>query len=73
MRSVGVAYILWFFFGILGVHKFYLGKPIIGVLYLFTAGLLFIGWFIDLFTIPGQVQRANERAVRGLAEAAGRG
>ena len=71
MRSVGVAYILWFFFGLLGVHKFYIGKPLMGVLYLFTGGIFFIGWLIDLFTIPGQIQRANERAVHGLAEAAG--
>jgi len=24
-RSVGIAYMLWFFFGSLGIHKFYLG------------------------------------------------
>ena len=52
-RSVAVAYLLWFFFGVLGVHRFYLGRPLSGIIYFFTGGLFLIGWFIDLFLIPG--------------------
>lgn len=59
MKSKGVAYLLWFFLGILGVHKFYLGKVGMGILYLFTFGLLGIGWFIDLFTLGTQVDIYN--------------
>uniref|UniRef100_A0A7V4DWT3 TM2 domain-containing protein n=1 Tax=Dictyoglomus thermophilum TaxID=14 RepID=A0A7V4DWT3_DICTH len=33
-RSVGLAYVLFIFFGGLGVHKFYLGKTVWGVIYL---------------------------------------
>ena len=58
-KSLPVAYILWFFFGFLGVHKFYLDKIVIGVLYIFTGGLFFIGWFVDLFTLPSQVELYN--------------
>ena len=58
-RSLPVAYILWFFLGFLGVHKFYLNKIVIGILYIFTGGLFFIGWFIDLFTLPSQVDLYN--------------
>lgn len=59
--SVGLTYVLWLFFGLFGVHYFYMGKPGVGVLYLLTGGLLGVGWFIDLFTIKGQVERMNRR------------
>jgi TM2 domain-containing membrane protein YozV len=67
-REVWVTYLLWFFFGIIGVHKFYLNRFGWGILYIFTGGLFFIGWLIDLFTIPMQVRRYNEEvraATRG--------
>ena len=58
-KKLWLAYILWFFFGFLGVHKFYLNKIVIGILYIFTGGLFFIGWFIDLFTLPSQIELYN--------------
>lgn len=58
-KSVGLAYVFWLLLGVLGGHKFYLGRPGMGLLYLFTFGLVTIGWLIDLFTLPGQVRRAN--------------
>ncbi|BCJ27398.1 TM2 domain-containing protein [Actinocatenispora sera] len=58
-KSVGVAYLLWFFFGFLGVHQFYLGKTGRGVSYIFTLGWVGIGLLIDLFTLPSQVRKAN--------------
>lgn len=59
MKSKFVAYLLWFFFGLLGIHRFYLGKVGSGILYLLTGGLLGIGWFIDLFTLSSQVDSYN--------------
>lgn len=59
MLSKGTAYLLWFFFGVFGAHKFYVGKVGMGVLYLCTGGLLGIGCFIDLFTLGNQVDIAN--------------
>ena len=59
MKSKSTAYVLWFFLGIFGAHKFYLNKTGIGILYFFTAGLFFIGWFIDLFTLGNQVDTYN--------------
>ena len=60
-KSVGVAYFLWFFsfVGVCGLHHFYLGRPIKGLLWLFTIGLLGVGIVWDLFTIPGETRRAS--------------
>ncbi|MDH5738601.1 MAG: NINE protein [Gammaproteobacteria bacterium] len=59
-RSTAIAYLLWLPLGIIGAHKFYLRKPGMGILYLFTGGLFIIGWIIDLFTLPDQVEDCNE-------------
>ncbi|MBI5403318.1 MAG: NINE protein [Ignavibacteriae bacterium] len=59
MKSKGIAYLLWFFLGTFGVHKFYLGKIGVGILYFFTGGLFLIGWIYDLFTLGSQVDIYN--------------
>ena len=63
MFSIGIAYLLWLFsgFGVLGFHRFYLGKIPTGLLWMFTGGLLGIGSIYDLFTLPAQVTQANIR------------
>lgn len=57
-KNLAIAYILWGFgfFGFCGVHRFYLGKPVTGLLWLFSGGLFFVGQLIDLFLIPGMVK-----------------
>lgn len=52
-KSRSVALMLAIFLGWLGAHHFYTGKTVKGVLYLFTFGLLGIGWIIDIFQIAG--------------------
>lgn len=42
-KSVGIAYLLYIFFGAIGVHQFYLGKWKRGLLYLI---LTISGWFM---------------------------
>ncbi|XP_076081397.1 uncharacterized protein LOC143052275 [Mytilus galloprovincialis] len=54
------AYVLWFPFGILGFHHFYLQRPLWGFLYFFTFGLFGIGWLIDGFRICCMVKQHNE-------------
>lgn len=46
-----VAFLLCFFLGFLGAHKFYEGRIGGGILYLLTVGLFGIGWFIDTLAI----------------------
>lgn len=54
-----VAWILLTFLGILGIHRFYLGKWGTGLLYLLTCGLFTVGLLYDLWTLNEQVGRAN--------------
>jgi TM2 domain-containing membrane protein YozV len=60
-KDVLVYYLLWFFLGLIGAHKFYMGKVGLGVAYLFTGGFLAIGWFIDLFAGANEVKKYNEQ------------
>ena len=50
-RNRVVAIILCLLLGMLGIHKFYLGKNGQGVLYLVTGGLCGLGVFIDLIVL----------------------
>ncbi|MBY7145033.1 TM2 domain-containing protein [Virgibacillus sp. NKC19-3] len=68
-RNLALAYILWFFLGQLGIHRFYTGRVGSGIAQLLLGLVgwgttwLFIGWiplvilwiwlFIDIFLIPG--------------------
>ena len=63
MYSTWIAYLLWFCscFGVLGLHRFYLGKIPSGILWMLTGGLFGIGTIYDFFTLPGQVREANIR------------
>ncbi len=62
LKSIG--YLLWIF-GFTGAHRFYFGKPVTGAIWLFTGGLLGVGWLIDLFLIPGMYRNANHRFTAG--------
>jgi hypothetical protein len=54
--------------GIFGAHKFYLGKPLEGVLYVVTFGGFAFGWFYDICTMERQVRRFNLDRARVLAD-----
>lgn len=51
-------------FGILGLHRFYVGRPFTGLLYFFTGGFFVIGMLIDLVVIlSGAFADGRGRAV----------
>jgi RND superfamily putative drug exporter len=58
-KSIIIAYLWWTFFGLFGAHQFYLGKKGRGYLYLLTVGLCGLGWLLDLFTLPRQLNGMN--------------
>lgn len=68
-KSVLVSYLLWFFVGWAGAHKFYLGKPLWGLTYLFL-GLggyaLFWGGFLAAMADSEAVDVAGGASALGI-------
>lgn len=81
-RSAGIAYLLWFFLGFFGLHRFYLKRTGSAVTMLALTlvssaltvvavgylGLLVVGvwWLIDALLIPGIAQSYNNRLITEL-------
>jgi len=81
-KTALIAYLLWFFAGYLGAHRFYLGRIVSGlimlVLFILSCvgmvilvgfiGLAVIGlwWLIDGFLIPGMISDANNKLINSL-------
>lgn len=63
-HSTPLGYILWAF-GFTGSHRFYYGKPISGIIYFFTFGLLFVGWIVDFFLIPRMERESSRKYTPG--------
>jgi TM2 domain-containing membrane protein YozV len=57
-KKVAIAYAFWAlgFVGLFGIHRFYLKRPLTGLLWLFSGGVFFIGHIVDLFLIPKMVR-----------------
>lgn len=81
-KSTATAYILWFFLGMLGAHRFYLDETgtgaaililtLVSVLLMvvaigFATILIPVVWvFVDLFLIPGLVRTHNNELAARL-------
>lgn len=57
-HSKTIGYILWIF-GFMGAHRFYYGRPVSGIIWFLTLGLLGVGWIVDLFLIPSMDRQAD--------------
>ena len=83
-KSIVAAYLIWFFLGGLGVHRFYLGRSGSGVTMLLLTivgaltsvvgvGILLliivgIWWLVDAFLIPGILEQHKADVRRKLTE-----
>ena len=64
-KSKGTALILCLLGGIMGLHRFYVGKIGSGFLYFITGGLMGIGWLYDLIAIAvGSFEDVSGAALR---------
>jgi len=60
--NYSLAWILLTFLGVFGVHRFYMGKWITGIIYFFTGGLFLIGYLYDLWTLNSQLSELNRNS-----------
>lgn len=86
-KSSGISYLLWFFLGGFGAHRFYLGRTqsaiAMLVIYVLSILLLFVGvgiiglaaigiwWIVDAFLIPGMAREINQALVERIEAGSG--
>lgn len=54
-----IAWILLTFLGVFGVHRFYLGKWVTGIIWLCTGGFFFLGYLYDFLNLNEMVSERN--------------
>ena len=64
-KDYNVTWILLTFLGIFGIHRFYLGKVLTGLLYLLTGGVFLLGIVYDYWTLNDQISEINGASPRG--------
>ena len=69
-KSSVIAYILWLFLGIFGVHRFYVGDFFKGILLFFSLGGFIIGWLVDFVFLQKRIEEYNDALeIESLAKA----
>lgn len=54
-----LSWVLLTFLGLLGIHRFYMGKWISGIIYLLTGGICGLGIIYDFWTLNDQISLLN--------------
>ena len=54
-----MAWVLLTFLGLLGIHRMYMGKWLIGIVYLLTGGIFGLGYLYDFWTLNDQITVIN--------------
>jgi len=64
-KDYNVTWILLTFLGVFGIHRFYMGKLLTGLLYLLTGGVFLLGIVYDYWTLNAQISEVNGAAPAG--------
>lgn len=80
-KNQSIAYVLWFFFGLFGIHRYYLAQPksatmmlLLAVTVILSRGylplilLLSVWWLLDALLIPGYVDAAADHSMVQIVE-----
>lgn len=59
--NYSIAWVLLAYLGFFGLHRFYIGKWLTGILYLVTLGCLGLGVLYDFWTLNSQVDERNRQ------------
>ena len=65
-KSKGIAYLIWFFFGGIGGHRYYAGDIGMGIAMTLTLGGLGIWSLIDVFFIGKRIESKNMDVEKGI-------
>ncbi|WP_246194887.1 TM2 domain-containing protein [Allochromatium palmeri] len=65
VKDYDLTWILLTFLGLFGVHRFYLGKWITGLIWLLTGGLFLVGYLYDYWTLNDQIETVNDEQRSG--------
>lgn len=66
-KSVASCYALWALAGPFGIHHFYLGRIVHGILATWTLNFLLVGWCLDAVLMPLYVRGFNSRRTHDKA------
>ena len=61
-KDYTTSWILLTFLGLFGIHRFYLGKWITGLIWLLTGGVFLLGYLYDLLTLNRQIDEINRQS-----------
>ena len=54
-----ITWVLLTFLGVFGIHRFYMGKWLTGLLYLLTGGVFLLGVLYDFLNLNSQIEEVN--------------
>lgn len=63
-KDYDAAWLLLVFLGVFGIHRFYMGKWVSGLVYLLSGGVFLIGIIYDFWTLNAQISEINHALSR---------